>query len=83
VITVVARPTFSTGIKPFLEDVMCKMRFDVKCVKECLEKNKIVYTVRSWEGYTAVSNQDNTRFFFWRVGKVIMKIAFTGHRHLK
>ncbi len=30
---------------------MNKMRFDVKCVKECLVENKIVYTVRSWEGY--------------------------------
>ncbi|KAB2945282.1 hypothetical protein [Candidatus Methanoperedens sp. BLZ2] len=35
---------------------MNKMRFDVKCVKECLAKNKIVYTVRTWEGYTALSN---------------------------
>jgi len=35
---------------------MNKMRFDVKCVKECLVENKIVYTVRSWEGYTALSN---------------------------
>ncbi len=32
---------------------MHKMRFDVKCVKECLVKNKIVYTVREWEGYSA------------------------------
>jgi hypothetical protein len=55
VITVVALPTLSTGIKPFLEVVMNKMRFDVKCVKECLVKNKIVYTVRSWEGYNALS----------------------------
>ncbi len=31
------------------------MRFDVKCVKECLVKNKIVYTVRAWEGYSALS----------------------------
>ena len=31
------------------------MKFDVKCVKECLVRNKIVYTVRSWEGYTALS----------------------------
>ncbi len=35
---------------------MNRMRFDVKCVKKCLVKNKIVYTVRSWEGYTALSN---------------------------
>ena len=35
---------------------MNKMRFDVKCVKECLAKNKIVYTVRTWEGYTGLSN---------------------------
>ncbi len=34
---------------------MSKMRFDVKCVKDCLVKNKIVYTVRAWEGYSAVS----------------------------
>ncbi len=34
---------------------MCKMRFDIKCVKECLEKNKIVYTVRSWEGYSVIT----------------------------
>ncbi len=34
---------------------MNKMGFDVKCVKECLVKNKIVYTVRAWEGYTARS----------------------------
>ncbi len=34
---------------------MNKMRFDVKCVKECLVKNKIVYTVRSWEGYKELS----------------------------
>ncbi len=35
---------------------MNKMRFDVKCVKDCLVKNKIVYTVRTWEGYTDMSN---------------------------
>ncbi len=34
---------------------MNKMRFDVKCVKECLIKNRIVYTVRSWEGYKELS----------------------------
>ncbi len=34
---------------------MSKMRFDVKCVKECLVKNKIVYTVRAWEGYWVIS----------------------------
>jgi hypothetical protein len=34
---------------------MYKMRFEIKCVKECLVKNKIVYTVRSWEGYSALS----------------------------
>lgn len=33
---------------------MSKMRFDVKCVKDCLAKNKIVFTVRSWEGYSAL-----------------------------
>ena len=35
--------------------IMNKMRFDVKCVKECLIENKIVYTVRSWEGYKELS----------------------------
>ncbi len=35
---------------------MHRMKFDVKCVKEFLVKNKIVYTVRLWEGYTALSN---------------------------
>ncbi len=35
---------------------MNRMRFDVKCVKDCLVKNKIVYTVRSWEGYSVMSN---------------------------
>ncbi len=35
---------------------MYKMRFDIKCVKECLVKNKIVYTVMSWEGYSVISN---------------------------
>ena len=34
---------------------MNQMRFDVKCVKECLVKNKIVYTIMSWEGYSALS----------------------------
>ena len=54
-ITAIARLTFSTGIDPFLEAAMNRMRFDVKCVKECLVKNKIVYTIRSWEGYTALN----------------------------
>ncbi len=35
---------------------MSKMRFDVKCVKDCLVKNKIVYTVRAWEGCSVISN---------------------------
>ncbi len=35
---------------------MNRMRFDLKCVKDCLVKNKIVYTVRSWEGYSVISN---------------------------
>jgi len=26
------------------------MRFDVKCVKNCLTANKLVFTVRSWSG---------------------------------
>ncbi len=34
---------------------MSKMSFDVKCVKKCLVKNKIVYTVRAWEGYGVIS----------------------------
>ncbi len=58
VINAAARLTFSTGIKPFLEIVMHKMRFDVKCVKECLMKNGRVFTVRSWGGYGLESNVD-------------------------
>ncbi len=34
---------------------MNKMRFDVKCVKDCLLSHKIVYTVRSWEGYSVIN----------------------------
>ena len=34
---------------------MNKMRFDIKYVKEYLVKNKIVYMVRSWEGYSSLS----------------------------
>lgn len=30
---------------------MKKMRFDVKCVRECLIKNKVVFTVRRWKSY--------------------------------
>lgn len=37
---------------------MANMRFDVKCVKDCLVKNKIVYTVRAWQGY-GVSSKVN------------------------
>jgi hypothetical protein len=34
---------------------MAKMRFDVKCVKDCLVNNGVVFTVRSWEGYSPLS----------------------------
>jgi hypothetical protein len=34
---------------------MASMRFDVKCVKDCLVNNSIVYTVRSWQGYKELS----------------------------
>jgi len=34
---------------------MSKMRFDVKCVKDCLVNNGVVFTVRSWEGYSVLS----------------------------
>lgn len=34
---------------------MSKMRFDVTCVKDCLVNTGIVYTVRSWEGYSIIS----------------------------
>jgi len=34
---------------------MANMRFDVKCVKDCLVNNGVVFTVRSWEGYSASS----------------------------
>jgi hypothetical protein len=34
---------------------MSNMRFDVKCVKDCFVRNSIVYTVRSWEGYSLIS----------------------------
>jgi hypothetical protein len=37
------------------EVVMAKMKFDVKCVKDCLVDNGVVFTVRSWEGYSALS----------------------------
>jgi hypothetical protein len=30
---------------------MAKMRFDVKCVRDCLVTNGVVFTVRSWGGY--------------------------------
>ena len=33
---------------------MNKMRFDIKCVKDCLVNNSAVFTVRSWEGYSAL-----------------------------
>ncbi|MGB8216250.1 MAG: hypothetical protein WCE94_03020 [Candidatus Methanoperedens sp.] len=34
---------------------MAKMRFDVKCVRDCLVNNGVVFTVRSWEGYSPLS----------------------------
>src|SRR3990170_1295523 len=37
------------------EVIMAKMRFDVKCVRDCLVNNGVVFTVRSWEGYSALS----------------------------
>lgn len=40
---------------------MNRMRFDVPCVKECLVKNKIVYTVRSWQGYGLTSKVEVDR----------------------
>ncbi|MDL5501786.1 MAG: hypothetical protein QSU88_01075, partial [Candidatus Methanoperedens sp.] len=39
-----------------MEAAMNRMRFDVKCVKDCLVKNKIIYTVGSWEGCSVISN---------------------------
>ena len=34
---------------------MNEMRFDIKCVKDCLVNNGAVFTVRSWEGYSVLS----------------------------
>ncbi len=34
---------------------MNKMKFDVKCVKDCLMNNGRVFTVRSWNGYAQES----------------------------
>ena len=34
---------------------MNEMRFDIKCVKDCLVNNSVVFTVRSWEGYSVLS----------------------------
>ena len=34
------------------------MRFDVKCVKDCLVNNGRVFTVRFWEGYGQESYVD-------------------------
>jgi hypothetical protein len=37
---------------------MPSMRFDVKCVKDCLVNNGRVFTVRSWDGYAQESLVD-------------------------